>query len=364
MFVSNGEVFIADMYRHRVRKLLCNGQIVGIAGDGSRGYNGDGQLATSSRLHGPSSVVVSSLNQVYISERNRIRKIDRYGIISTIAGTGADGYNGDNQLAIHAQLYYPRGLFVNEDEEVFFCDWGNHRVRKIDRNGMISTIAGNGTEGYNGDNILAVNAALNFPSSVYVYKNEIYITDTNNQRIRKILQNGIITTIAGTETDSMFSPHVVHVHNDQIYFSDYRNHRVRMILPNGMIKKVAGNGIRGYDGDGKLATESKLQYPTGIFVDDSGIYIHEELRLRKVDSDGIIATVIGPIEHGYTDDASFDFNKYPHIRPKKKQLIKPFPNSYLSEAHNVKQMKLLPCMGEERLLEITGACISIIARNI
>ena len=347
MYVSNGEVFIADNDNHCVRKLLLDGQIVSIAGDGNMGwggYEGDGQSATDSQLFYPACVVVSSSNQVYISEEgnNRIRKIDRHGIISTIAGTGVEGYNGDNQLAIHAQLNYPRGLFVTEDEEVFFCDCGNQRVRKIDRHGMISTIAGTGEEGYNGDDILATSAILSYPENVYVYKNEIYITDPDNHRIRKVLQNGIITTIAGTEEfgyngddqpaihSTLYVPKGICVHNDRIYFSDYYNNRVRMILPNGIIKTIAGNGIGRDDGDTMLAIEAALKHPTGLFVDDSGIYIccSNHSTIRKVDSNGIIETIIGTGERGYSGDVPFDFEKYPHIGPKKKSLIKPFPHAY------------------------------------
>ena len=117
VFVSDGEIYIADTYNHRVRKVLWNGQIVTIAGNGIQGYDGDGRLATEARLNNPSSVIVSSSNQVYISERkgNRIRKIDRNGIISTIAGTGKEGYNGDDQLAVNAKLYFPDGLFVTDE---------------------------------------------------------------------------------------------------------------------------------------------------------------------------------------------------------------------------------------------------------
>ena len=344
VFVSNGEVFIADTGNHRVRKLLRNGQIVSIAGC-ENGCDGDGQLATCSQLYYPMGVIVSSSNQVYISEEGncRIRKIDQHGIISTIAGTGQEGYNGDNQLAIHAQLYYPRGLFVTEDEEVFFCDWANHRVRKIDRHGMISTVAGNGKKGYNGDDILATDASLNRPTSVYVQKNEIYISDSSNQRIRKVLQNGIIKTIAGTgehgyngdDQPAIYSKLCfsfgVCVHNGHVYFSDGDNQRVRKILPNGIIKTIVGNGILGNNGDGHLAIESELKYPTGIFVDDSGIYIccDYDSRIRKVDSNnGIITTIVGTGVEGYSGDVPFDFRKYPHIGPKKKQLIKPFPKSY------------------------------------
>ena len=322
VFVSNGEVFIADTGNHRVRKLLRNGQIVTIAGNGNKGSgigDGDGQLATDSLLHYPMGVFVSSSNQVYISEdySHKIRKIDRHGIISTIAGTGVEGYNGDNQLAIHAQLNFPRGLFVNEDEEIFFCDGGNHRVRKIDRFGMISTVAGNGEDVYNGDDILAINAALNFPTSVYVYKHEVYITDTYNQRIRKVLQNGIIKTIAKRDSNLCLS-HGICVHNDTIYFSDYYNHSVR-ILPNGTTETISAT------------TEPQTLNPTGLFVDDSGIYICcEDSKIRKVDlnDNGIITTIIGTGERGYSGDIPFDFTLYPHIGPRKKISIKPFSNAY------------------------------------
>jgi len=180
VFVSNGEVFICDTFNHRVRKLLRNGQIVTIAGTGE--CSGDGcQLATNAQLNHPHSVVVSSSDQVYISESHghRIRKIDQRGIISTIAGNGIKGYDGDGQLAVNAKLSYPCALFVTEDDEVLCCDENNHRVRKIDqRNGIITTIAGNGIGGYNGDDQLATSASLNRPSSVFQYKHDIYMKFT------------------------------------------------------------------------------------------------------------------------------------------------------------------------------------------
>ena len=343
VFVSNGEVFICDTYNHCVRKLLGNGQSVTIAGDATMwGYNGDGQLATQAKLDRPFSVVVSSSNQVYISDagNHRIRKIDRNGQISTIAGNGTKGYNGDDQLAVNAELNFPCGLFVTDEEEVFFCDYGNHRVRKIDRFGMISTIAGNGTMGYNGDDILATTAKLNNPLSVFVHKHEIYITDFSSHRIRKVLQNGIIQTIAGTGVDGyngddqtatsagLREPFGLYVHNDRVYFTDYNNNRVRVILPNGIIKTIAGRGMCAYIGDGMLATESFVCLPAGLFVDDSGIYIPGyDSRIRKIDPNGIITTIVGTGLQGYSGDVSFDFKTYPHIGPKKKQWIKPFPKA-------------------------------------
>ena len=332
VFVSNGEIYFADTFNHRVRKVLRNGQIVTIAGTGIRGYNGDGQLATDAQLFSPCSVVVSSSDQVYISDANghRIRKIDQHGIISTIAGIGIQGYNGDDKLAIQAQLNRPYGLFVTEDEEILIADGFNYRVRKIDRNGIITTIAGSGNYGFDGDGGLATSAKIWDPRSVFQYKNEIYIADSGNNRIRKIDNNGIISTIEGTEkniyVDSVF------VCNDEVYFTDSKS-LVFKILQNGIIKTIAGiKSEEGFNGNDMLATQCKLNCPKGIFVDnDSQVYIADTYNhcIRRIDQNGIMRNVIGTAgKEGYSGDVPFDFQKYPHIGPRKKQLIKPFPHAY------------------------------------
>ena len=330
VFVSNDEVFIADTYNHRVRKVLRNGQIVTIAGTGIEGYNGDGQLATDAHLSCPISVVVSSSDQVYISEMygNRIRKIDRDGIISTIAGNGVQGYNGDDQLAIHAQLNAPDLLFVNDDEEVLFADKFNHRVRKIDRYGTITTLAGNGTQGFTGDGQLAKMASLCSPTSVFQYKNEIYIADSGNRRIRKIDQDGIISTIAGNVTIRIY-PDSIFVHNGDVYFTNYTSQLCK-VLPNGTIKTIAGiENERGFDGDDMLATQCKLNFPKGIFIDDdSQIYIADTMNhcVRKIDQNGMMRSVVGTGKKGYSGDVPFDFQQYPHMGPRRK--IKSFSHAY------------------------------------
>ena len=108
-------------------------------------------------------------------------------IITTIAGTGAANYNGDNILAVNAELYYPSRMFVSSIGEIFFADFGNHRIRKILTNGTIISLAGTGTPGYNGDNILAVNAQLHYPSSTSVLSTgEVLLTDAKNNRIRYV----------------------------------------------------------------------------------------------------------------------------------------------------------------------------------
>ena len=348
IFVSNDEVFICDTDNNRVRKLLRNGQIVTICGTGVRGYNGDGILATEAALCNPRSVVVSSSNQVYIAERyNRIRKIDQFGVIHTIAGTGDMGYNGDDQLAITAQLNYPCGLFVTEDEEILIADTDNDLIRKIDRNGMISTVAGYvGKQKTTNDEQLATSTSLNGPSSVFQYKNEIYIADSYNHRIRKIDRHGKISTIAGTgvgefsndgvlatETD-LYHPNSVFVHNDQVYFSE-AGAFVKKILPNGIVKTIAGKEFNEEEliGVEKLATKTNLNDACGLFVDsNSRVYISDygDHWIGMIDENGMMKVLIGASgDNGYSGDVSFDFKQYPHIGPRKKQLIKPFPNAYL-----------------------------------
>jgi len=246
VFVSNGEIFLVT--QNRVRKLVRNGQIVTIAGTGMQVSNGDGQPANLAQLNDPPTVFVSSSDQVYISEYygHRIRKIDRNGIISTIAGIGLFGFNGDDQLAVNAKLNCPMGLFVTDEDEILIADMGNNRVRRIDRCGVITTIAGTDGQGFNGDDQLATSASLLLPTSVFQYKGEIYICELHGHRIRKIGVDGMIKTIAGTgvagyngdgimATNAQINnPFCVHVHNDQVYFSDCLNNRIRKIDGNGM----------------------------------------------------------------------------------------------------------------------------------
>ena len=328
VFVSNDEVFIADFLNDRVRKILRNGDMVTIAGNGSlySTHDCDGQLATNVPLQRPNSVFVSSSNQVYISEcyGHRIRKIDSHGMITTIAGTGIAGFNGDGQLAVTATIDTPCGLFVTDEEEVLFGDQNNNRLRKIDRCGIISTL------------VCDVYAC-----SVTMSGNDIYMADLNDQKI-KVLRNGQLITIAGSGKIGFFangqpalnsplnSPCSVRVYNGHIFMVDQENHCVRTILPNGTIKTIAGNGTCGYNGDGMLATHAQLNFPADCFVDDLGIYIADEgnSRIRKVDWRGVISTIGGTGVRGFAGDVEFDFEKYPHVGSGKKKRKPTFPHAY------------------------------------
>jgi hypothetical protein len=152
---------IADLNNHRIRKVDKDGVITTIAGTGIAGYNGDGGLAVNAKINYPVSVAIDSLGNVYFSDQSnrRIRKIDTNGIISTVAGTGVNGYNGENIMATTAQISTVYGVSVDGAGNVYFSDYGNERIRKINVNtGIIQTIAGTGATGFSGDNGLGINA--------------------------------------------------------------------------------------------------------------------------------------------------------------------------------------------------------------
>ena len=355
VFVSNGEIFIADSGNHRVRKYLRNGQTVTICGTDVQGYNGDGIPATEAQLCKPTSVFVSSSNQVYISDDygHRIRKIDQFGIISTIAGTGDCGYSADYRddvVATSAKLKYPYGLFVTDTEEVLFCD--DKRVRKIDHLGMLRTIIGNGER--DDTSILAKNASI-YPNSIFVYKNEIYVADYFHHQIKKVDKDGYISIVAGkeyieeeyqSETDdeivvqpvttvpevdgqpatlAEINPNYIFVHDDEIYFTEIG--RVRKIDRNGIIRTIAGTGEDGFSGDGQLAIHAKVACRALFVTENSEVIIADDTRIRKIDQrSGIISTIVGRARVGYKGDVAYDFKQFPHIGQKKK-VIKPFPKA-------------------------------------
>ena len=166
-----------------------SGIISTIAGTGIAGYSGDNGAATDAQLYNPKGVAVDSSGNIYIadSSNHRIRKVDSSGNISTIAGTGTAGYSGDGGFATDAQLYNPKGVAVDSSDNIYIADSSNNRIRKVDSSGIISTIAGTGIAGYSGDNGAATDAQLYNPNGIVVDStNNIYTADTYNHAIRKL----------------------------------------------------------------------------------------------------------------------------------------------------------------------------------
>lgn len=187
-----GNLFIADTLNHRVRKLVsATGTIVTLAGSGTAGYSGDGGPAAAAQLSQPGGLAIDSEGNLYIADAGAsvIRKVDaRSGMISTVAGTGKAGFAGDQGPAIAAQLNSPRGVSVDTQGNLFIADTGNQRVRELAaRNGIITTIAGNGSKGYSGDGGPSARAQLNKPYAIAIdAAGNLYIADSGNGAVRKV----------------------------------------------------------------------------------------------------------------------------------------------------------------------------------
>jgi sugar lactone lactonase YvrE len=231
-------------------------------------------------------------------------------VITTIAGTGTSGFSGDSGAAVSAELHYPYRIAKDLSGNIYFSDMQNNRIRKIDASGIISTLAGNGTAGFSGDNGPALSAELNSPSGIAVdATGTVYFTDYNNNRVRKISTGGIISTVAGTNVQGysgdgnsaglaeLNGPRGIAIDAaGNLYIADSGNNRVRKISANGIIYTVAGNGNAGFSGDGGQAMFAELAYPKGIAIDNAGnLFIADcnNQRIRKVTPAGIISTVAG-----------------------------------------------------------------------
>ncbi len=300
--------------------------ITTVAGSGISGCCLDGGLATAARLSSPDDVAVDSQGNLYIADtsNNRIRKVNAStGVITTIAGTGTSGFSGDLGPATAAKLNHPSGVAVDSAGNVYIADGDNRRIRKVTvSTGIITTVAGNGTAAYSGDGGQATAASLSGPSGLtFDGSGNLLIADTNNHAIRRVsAATGVITTVAGTGVGGyygdgglaiaarLYYPYGVAVAPDgDILIADRDNRRVRRVdAATGIITTVAGDGDYSSNGDGGLATSAGIYYPNGVVVDQVGnLFISDDYgnRVRKVDvSSGIITSVVGTGEDGYTGD--------------------------------------------------------------
>ena len=287
--------------------------ITTIAGNGTAGYLGTGTSAILAELDHPKGTAIDDSGYVYIADadNNVIRRIDLAGNITTIAGYPAGGFSGDSGLAIYAGLSRPNSVAIDYAGNIFICDADNQRVRKINTAGIITTIAGNGTAGYNGDGGRADTSELNYPGSVAVDKyGNVYIADEYNNRIRKVDTFGIITTVAGNGATgysgaggsalsaSIPFPFGVAVDTGRnIYFSLTLNDVICKVDNTGTLITVGGtDGVNGSSGDGGPATAALFDTPWGIAVDRVGnLYISDNAnqRIRMVNTSGTVNTFAG-----------------------------------------------------------------------
>jgi sugar lactone lactonase YvrE len=266
---ANGDVYITDTYHHQIRRLDRVGVMTTIAGDGYAGSSGDGGQAVEASLDTPHGVAVDNRGHVFIADspNHRVRMVDlTTGIIRTVAGTGQEGFSGDGGPATAARLNRPRFLIVAPDGSLIIADTANYRVRRVDPAGTITTIAGTGQAGYSGDGGPATAARLDDPRGLAL----------------DAAGNLYVSNAEGSPVPS-----------------------VRRIDPAGVITTVAGGRPKGFAGDGGPATEARLNEPRSIAIWRSTLYIADSMnnRIRAVDlTSGVIRTVAGTGAHGFGGD--------------------------------------------------------------
>ena len=337
---ASGDLYIADQQDNHVRKVIpgADGVVTGApdeiittaAGTGAvvGADSGDGGPATAADVVGPNGVVVDHAGNLYISDvANRIRRVDSAGIISTFAGTGTAAFGGDGGPAAKARISNPEFMAFDAGGSLFFADYGNRRIRKVDTAGVITTVAG----GYVGDGLPAVSAVVSGPRGLVTDRpGAVFVADCGNMRVRKVDPSGIISTSAGggapadgvgdggqAASAAMECPTGLLTVTSgpaagTLYVADagcppppggstlapvcLAGNRVRRIDPSGVISTVAGTGIPGYSGDGGQATAAQLSSPSGLTLDGAGnLYIGDTAnhRVRKVTPAGVITTVAG-----------------------------------------------------------------------
>jgi DNA-binding beta-propeller fold protein YncE len=331
---SSNNLYIADTGNNKVRRIsLASGIITTFAGNGTAGATGDGSAASGAALRTPVAVALDSTGSVYISDQGnyKIRRVDNTGIITTFAGTGANGFFGDGTSAAGAQFSTATGIaFDSAGNNLIVADSGNNRVRRISLTGanIIQTIVNQtiGTAGFSGDSTSAFGAQLNNPVDVFVDgSGNLYITDAGNFRIRKVPLTagnpGNISSIIGSANGtgnplgdggpatsaSLNGPRGVTVSaGGTIYVADRGDGRIRVVT-NGNINTLAGNGgaLPLFGGDGFQAVDALINQPYGESVDSQGnVYICDwgNNRVRRVDTSGVITTIAGTGTQGSAGD--------------------------------------------------------------
>jgi streptogramin lyase/sugar lactone lactonase YvrE len=290
-FDSAGNLFIADLGNNVVREVIkATGKITTVAGNGTAGYSGDNGPASAAELNQPTVLAFDSAGDLFIADANNnvVREVEKAtGNIITVAGNGTVGYSGDNGPATSAELNIPFGLAFDTAGNLFITDSGNNVIREVVKaSGNIVTFAGDGTAGYSGDGGPATAAELNYSGSIaFDAAGNLFIADYKNNVIREVLKaTGNIITVAGNGTAGYNGDNVpataaeLNEPNDiaidsagDIFIADFRNNIVReLVKATGNIITVAGNGTTDYPGDGGPATAAGMNEPSELTLDSAG----------------------------------------------------------------------------------------------
>ena len=317
---SAGNLYIADVFMNRIRKVTPppSSNITTYAGTGVCGYNGENVPATKANICTSDGMTFDPSGNLVVSGDLRIRKIDKKtGNTTTIAGTGISGYNpgDDGGPATKAAIGQPFQITYDTAGNMYFDQVGQCVIREVDTSGIIHTVAGNGTCGYNGDNIPAKTAELNLPRGVVVDgSGNVYIGDTGNHRVRKVTPTGIISTFAGTGNPgysgdggqatlaNIGNPRELTIENGALYITQAGRQRFRSVdLTSNIINTYAGS-FYGYDGDGQSLLNTEFTSAFFILFDPSGNPIFDDSFVGRVRmaSGGIVNTIAG----GFVGDGS------------------------------------------------------------
>ena len=292
-----------------------------IAGTGDTTYVGEGGPAIEAGIGHPTAVALDSQGRVYIADFNnrRVQRVNADGTIETVVGTGEFKSQKTDQPALKTNLAQAYGIAIDYNDNLYVLNRGHSKIYKVGTDGMARRIVGTGRRGFSGDSGPAVEAQISSSNHLVADRSgNLYIADTGNQRIRKVDANGIITTIAGTgeagfsgdggpATDAQLNaPSAIAIDNTgNLYIADFVNHRIRKIDAEGIITTIAGTGEPRFNGDGLPALESNIGEPCGVDVDkDGNVFIGDQVngRMRMVAPDGIMYTVAGTERKGYTGD--------------------------------------------------------------
>ena len=303
---SSGIIFVVDSGSNRIREINpATGVITTVAGTGVAGYSGDGGPATAATLNAPTGIAVDSHGNLFIADtqNNAIREVNAAtGVITTVAGNGTRGFSGNGGAATAAELNQPFSVAVDSSGNILIADTVNTQIREVSAaTGKISTVAGTGTTGSSGDGGPATSAQLNQPQSIAVdAAGNIFIADTGSNRIREVIAaTGKIIAVAGTGgvgSSGNGGPATAALLNfptslaldsaGNLFFADSENNQVREVVAGtNTIVLVAGTGVAGYSGDGGSPLSAKLHQAVGVAVDPAGtLYISDRQNevIRKV----------------------------------------------------------------------------------
>jgi trimeric autotransporter adhesin len=301
---SGGNLYLSDTANHRVRKVSPAGVISTIAGTGSAGFSGDNGPAKDAQINLPYGLAVDPAGSVYVADlgNNRVRRIAPDGTITTVAGTGHDGPPGDGGGATDAVLLTPRNVALDAAGNLYIAEFFGHRVRKVSPDGKIVTVAGIGVAGFSGDYGAATSAQLGFPAGLAVDRNGImYIADSQNKRVRQVSPSGVISTALNgndpNNTTIAFSGVIglaLDVVGTLLYVTDGSAVLHSFNTATKKWTTVAGTGGANFFGDGGPAVSARLTFPQDLAVDLTGnLLIADGVRVRKIDSRGLIQTLAG-----------------------------------------------------------------------